>query len=188
MSQFRKPQTESSDPRTAAATLLAGETLRKTAEPPAAAPPKGEERISLFWRVFGGTLLSIAALVVMTVYQQFAAGMNDLRATVTHLDSDSAKKTDVTELRGMVVHVNEVNSEMARKEDLNTKVTGLWNLVKETGNDASGLKTRTTVLEEKLKAAEDDRKDLKKELQDLREKLIALEGRLAAPTKPAGGE
>jgi len=180
----RTPQDETSLPR-AAATILAGETLRKTAEPPAAAP-KGEERISLFWRVFGGTLLSIAALVVLTVYQQFAASINDLRSTVTHLDSDAAKKTDVNDLRGSVTHLNEVHAEMARKEDLQTKATNLWNLIKETGADTASLKTRTALLEEKLKSAEDERKDLQKEIQALREKISALESRPAAP-KPESG-
>src|SRR5690348_2761568 len=52
--------------RAPAITILAAEALRGAAngarpgEPP---PAKTEERISLFWRVFGGTLLSIAALL-----------------------------------------------------------------------------------------------------------------------------
>src|SRR5438874_345207 len=48
------------------------ETLRSVSvckeESPPAKADRGEEKISVFWRVFGGTLLSIGALVVMTAY------------------------------------------------------------------------------------------------------------------------
>src|SRR5207245_11060665 len=49
-------------------------------------PEKGEERVSWFWRVFGGTLLSLAGLVVMTLYQQFTNGLHDLRTDLNHLN------------------------------------------------------------------------------------------------------
>ena len=54
------------------------------------APAKGEERISLFWRVFGGTLLSIAALVVITLYQQFNGSLNELRVDAADVLSPAA--------------------------------------------------------------------------------------------------
>ena len=42
------------------------ETLRQAAPTAAAAAsPKGEERLPIFWRIFGSTVLSIAALVAM---------------------------------------------------------------------------------------------------------------------------
>jgi septal ring factor EnvC (AmiA/AmiB activator) len=165
MSQGRKPPSVEPCPPPTPALLMAGETLRRSAEPPAAppAPSKGEERISLFWRVFGGTLLSIAALVVMTVYQQFASALNDLR--------------------GQIAHLNESHAELAKKDDLNTRATSLWGALKDITTDASSLKTRTALLEAQLKATEDDRKELQKEMQGLRERLRVLEGRGGAPAK-----
>jgi predicted nucleic acid-binding Zn-ribbon protein len=170
---------------------MAGETLRRSSEPPAAppAPSKGEERISLFWRVFGGTLLSIAALVVMTVYQQFASALNDLRGQIAHLNEVNggmAKKEDVNDLRGQIAHLNESHAELAKKDDLNARATSLWGALKDVTGDASSLKTRTALLETQLKGAEDERKDLQKEVQGLRERLRVLEGRAPAKAPPEG--
>jgi uncharacterized protein (DUF3084 family) len=199
MSQSRKQHagepTMPPPPRPAANTLLAAETLRKCAEvtvpepAPAAAAPKGEERISLFWRIFGGTLLSIAALVIMTVYQQFSANIADLRAGITHLnevDAQTVKKDELNEVRASVTHLNEVHADMVRKDDVNARTTALWGAIKETGSEVPNLKTRETILETQLKAVEDERKELQKEVQALRERVIGLEGRQAAA--PAKGD
>src|SRR5262249_14264690 len=52
--------------------ILASETVRNSATP-SHQPPQpvknGDEKISIFWRVFGGTVVSIVALVVITAYQ-----------------------------------------------------------------------------------------------------------------------
>ena len=37
---------------------------------------KAEEKISVFWRVFGGTILSITALAVISAYQSLANGIH----------------------------------------------------------------------------------------------------------------
>ena len=63
--------------------ILAAETLRAGDAPGAAKEVvRPEERISLFWRVFGGTILSICALAVLTAYQSLANGIHDLRKRV----------------------------------------------------------------------------------------------------------
>src|SRR5438132_9997852 len=73
-------------------TVVAAETLRNATAQGllAAASAKGEERIGVFWRVFGGTLLSIVALVCVTVYQQFTSTINELRNDVNHLNESRA--------------------------------------------------------------------------------------------------
>jgi septal ring factor EnvC (AmiA/AmiB activator) len=137
---------------------LSAEMLRNAQEcgREAAAPPKGEEKISVFWRVFGGTLLSIAALVCMTIYQQFSASLNDLRASISHL--------------------NEFHAEVVKKDELNNRTTAIWASLKDLGNDVPVLKTHTAVLERQLRAVEQERKELVAQVQLLRERLAALEG------------
>jgi hypothetical protein len=149
------------------ATVLSAETLRN-ASPPylPAEPPKGEERVSVFWRIFGGTLLSIAALVVITVYQQFTNGLRDLRSEVNRL--------------------TETRAELVKKDEFNTRNTSLWNSIKElqTANAAvTALKERAELRDQQLKAEAEARKELARELQLLRERLAKLEGQQAA--KPA---
>jgi hypothetical protein len=122
----------------------------------AAPPPPSEEKISVFWRVFGGTLLSIAALVCMTIYQQFSASLTDLRAGINHL--------------------NEFYADVVKKDELKTHSNAIWTSLKELGNDVLPLKTQTTVIQGQLQAIEQERKDLAREVQQLRERLATLEG------------
>ena len=139
-------------------------------------PSKGEERISLFWRVFGGTILSIAALVGITVYQSFAANLNDLRTSINH--------------------VNELQASLATKDDLNTKSTSLWAASKDVTAQTADLKTRTALLETQLRIADEERKELNREVLSLRERLRTLELRRgdappkanADPMRKADGE
>jgi septal ring factor EnvC (AmiA/AmiB activator) len=151
---------------------LAAETLRSAACNAKGddEPARGEMRISVFWRVFGGTLLSIGAVVCMTVYQQFSANLNDLRAAVNH--------------------VTELQADVLKKDELNTRTNAIWASLKNLDNDVPSLKTRAAIMESQLKAAEQERKDLATQVQLLRERLASLEGRAtgasAAPAGPAG--
>jgi hypothetical protein len=188
--------------------LRAVETLRSTGASPHALhkPIKagGEERISLPWRLFGGTLLSIAALVCLTAYQQLTSTLSELRNNLNHL--------------------NESRGDLVKTDDFNSRMTALWNTVKElqaagaalsalkersvlleqqikvgqdqlrTSIDAvrsnlkeldavnaavSALKERSTLVEQQFKAGEDERKELARELQQLRERQAAIEVRQA---------
>jgi chromosome segregation ATPase len=169
---------------------------------------KAEERISVFWRVFGGTLLSIAALVCINLFQQFSNSISECRANINRL--------------------NESRGDLVKMDDFNTRISSVWNSVKEmqTANAAVSalkersaimeqqvkashdqlgdrlaglasslkdlelanaailaLKERSALLEQQIKAGEDERKELARELQRVRERQAALESRLtvAAP-------
>jgi hypothetical protein len=154
--------------RAPAMTGLASESLRGSAAPPADAP-RGEERMSLFWRVFGGTLLSIAALVVITLYQQFSSGLN--------------------ELRGDIVRLNEARGDLVKKDEFNSRMTTVWtglNDAKSGGTGVAALREKQTLQDQQIKQLEDERKDLLRQVQELRERVAKIEGRQAG-VKPAGG-
>jgi len=147
-------------------TLVAAETLRNADSQGllAAKAPKGEERIGVFWRVFGGTLLSIVALVCITVYQQFTSVLNELRSDVNKL--------------------NESRGDLVKKEEFNSRMTSVWTSLKElqtAGTVATVGKERLTLLEQQLKSSDDERKELTRELQQLRERLAVVEGRQGVP-------
>ena len=75
---------------------------RATDEPPAAAKKPTEESISLFWRVFGGAILSISALVAINLFNNLSGSISDLRAEVARLtvaNAECAKKDDVNSVR-----------------------------------------------------------------------------------------
>ena len=166
------------------ANLLAAETLRNGAESAAAAEsPRGEERLSIFWRVFGGTLLSIAALVVITVYNQFNTSLIDLRKEMNQLYENRA--------------------ELLRKDEFNNRLSSVWTAMKDlqgTTQSLAALNERAKLLEQHLerqarhaeedrkelcrkldeqrKAAEDDRKETQRKLEEQRKLAEAERGEL----------
>jgi hypothetical protein len=156
--------------RLPAAALVAAEALRAPPGfgPDAPAAPKSDDRVPIFWRIFGGTILSIAALVCITVYQQFTNGINELRKELNTQ--------------------NEARLDLVKKEELSTRLAPLWTSVKDAQAaqaEINALKERCVMLQEQVKAGENERKLLNGEVQQLRERLVHMEGRMEArpPTK-----
>jgi hypothetical protein len=148
-----------------AITILAPEAIRAGTAPLPAPSAKGEDRMSLFWRIFGGTLLSLAGLGGLTIYQQL--------------------NNSITEVRNEVNRINEGRGELVKKEELAARTTTIWNGIKDlqsANGTVTALKEREGVLEQQLKASEDERREMSKEIQKLRERLAALEGRQPGPT------
>jgi hypothetical protein len=134
-------------------TVLAAETLRRASNlaPDAAPPNKEEERISVFWRVFGGTLLSITALVIITVYNNFSGTLSDLRK----------------DLNSQI----ETRADLLKKDEFNTRLTSVWNGLKDVQGGlgaVTALTERAKALEQQLKTGEDDRKELRRQLEQQR--------------------
>jgi hypothetical protein len=155
--------------RAPAFTILATEALRgaTAATRPESPPGRGDERISLFWRVFGGTLLSIAALVLVTLYQQFTSSIN--------------------ELRGDVVRLNEARGDLVKKDEFNSRLATVWNGLsdaKGAGAGVAGVREKQGLHDQQLRQMEEERKELAREVQLLRERVAKLEGRDAG-VKPA---
>jgi hypothetical protein len=153
-------QTRDQSQHLPAITILAAESLRSAGAPAVSEPTssKSEERVSLFWRVFGGTLLSIAALVAITIYQQFTSSIN--------------------ELRNQIEKTNESRADFVKKDEFSTRMTTIWSRINEPKDNGTvtTLREKVTVQEQQLKTAEGDRKELQRELQALRERIAKLEG------------
>ena len=48
----------------------------------------GDERISLFWRVFGGTILSMVTLGAITLYNSITSNIAELRSEIATLAAE----------------------------------------------------------------------------------------------------
>jgi hypothetical protein len=144
--------------------ILAAETLR-TSEP---LPPvktsrddKPEERISLFWRVFGGTILSICGLVVINAYQSLNGNIHEVRSDLGRLRESTA--------------------DFIRKDDFNTRNATLWNSIRDLQtmqSSVSVLSNKQAAMEQQTAAGERDHKELlaaSAALTALRDKDAALE-------------
>jgi chromosome segregation ATPase len=110
-------------------TLLAVETARSAAGGgKVSESKKDEEHISVFWRVFGGTILSIVALVAITLYNNLTAGIADLRADLSR--------------------EREARADMIKKDEVNTRVTAIFDRLR--GIEA--VKVELEGLKEKVSA------------------------------------
>jgi hypothetical protein len=178
--------------------VLASETLRSVASRHhhiRTDKPKSDGGISMFWRLFGGTIFSIVALVVITAYTQMTGTISDLRKDLTQVQADQLKK-----------------------DDFNNRLTTLWNTIKELQTASSNqaalnehfkladqqmdkqAQTRDEErkefqrnVENRRKAGEDERKDLQRRIDELcqkvqtqAERLAALEGRQSVPASNTG--
>jgi hypothetical protein len=156
----------------AASTLRVPET--RAAEPVKVGHP--DDRLSMFWRVFGGTILSILALIAVTVY-------NNLQS-------------NVTELRVELSRSNEARAELVKKEEFNARTQTMWDRLQalqelkatvsglkeqvatygEKQGDVKALRDQLAMIEQRLKSADEDHKALAKaELT-----ITALEQKTAA--------
>jgi DNA repair exonuclease SbcCD ATPase subunit len=179
----RRPGSDESDgfdDREAQNAVLAAGTLR-TAESRATErihhhPTHSDDRVSVFWRVFGGTILSIFALVAVTLYNNLQSNVNEVRAELSR--------------------ANEARAELVKKEEFNTRTQSLWDrmqALQELRAAVTGLKEQLATcgekqaeikpireqlaaLEQRLKGAEDDHRGLAKAEQT----IAALEQKVAA--------
>ena len=142
----------------AAATVRAAETFPP--EPIRTHPAHPDDRVSLFWRVFGGTILSIFALVAVTLYNNLQSNINELRAELSRS--------------------HEARAELVKKEEFNARTQNIWDRVQtlqelkatvsalkeqvagysERQGDVKLLRDQLTTIEQRLKTTEDDHKAL----------------------------
>lgn len=102
-----------------------------------------EERMSIFWRVFGGTIVSICALVGITLFNNF--------------------NSNLSELRGEIARINEARGDLVKKDEFNSRITSNYERVQQlqtqenTQNAAlTSLQTANAELKDRLAAMKTD--------------------------------
>jgi DNA repair exonuclease SbcCD ATPase subunit len=140
------------------ATVLAAETTRSASTPPAG------EKIPLFWQIFGGTILSVLALIVITAFGQLSSNETELRRDISQVQAD-------------VIH----------KDELNVRLDALWKSVKElqtTTASRTSLEESTGILHRdvgtRIKIDDQQRKDMQRQLDELSRRVQALAERLVS--------
>lgn len=179
--QDRPDSRESEDLVLAAGALRAADA--RPGGPVKAHPGHPDDRVSVFWRVFGGTILSIFALVAVTLY-------NNLQSTVTELRTELSRS-------------NEARAELVKKEEFNTRTQTIWDRLQalqelkatvsglkeqvaacgEKQGDVKSLRDQLAAIEQRLKAGEDDHKSLAKAeltITALEQKTAARDAQLKA--------
>lgn len=152
--------------------MLASETARNAANRPLkadTAAKSGEEKVSVFWRIFGGTILSIAALVVITAYQSVTSSIHELRLAVAA--------------------GNEARAELVKKEEHQSSRTKLWDRMQEMQKEVGSvqapvnqLRDRVALLEDANKTTNGDRRETHELHATIKERLTQFESRLNGST------
>ena len=148
-----------------AETILAAETLRNSAS--GGVPAKREEGLSAYWKVFGGTLLSVGALAIITLCQHFNGRLNALQADASYQNTDFRKD---------LIHLGEAQAELLKKEEFNSRLKSVWDSITHLQDAAAllaAMKERAALTEQQLRVAGEERKEVMREVQQLREKQAA---------------
>lgn len=149
--------------------LAVFETARSAANPPGragVAEKKDEEKMSLFWRVFGGTILSIAALVAITLFNNTTTAINDLR-------NDIARER---EARGGLVKKEEVDARIKTQYDRIRAVEGYKADIEAIKERVAGNAATVEATKKDLGASIDLLKKDSAGLDLLKERVAAVEG------------
>jgi DNA repair exonuclease SbcCD ATPase subunit len=171
--------------------LAAAETLRSAAGSSADKPGErksGEEHLSLFWRVFGGTILSIVALAAVTLYNSLSSGITDLRnelnrerearaGLVKKEDNDTRSKTIFDRIRGLEGYKADIDT---TRERVGANAAAIEGVRKDNAAALEAVKKDATAAVEAVKkdataALDSIRKD-GAGLDVLKERVASLEG------------
>jgi hypothetical protein len=165
-------------------------------------PEADEQKISIFWRVFGGAIISIAALAAITLYNNLATGIAELRTEIGRGSDARAELVKKDEFNSrstsMWNRIQELQAMQLGMTSLKEKVSGLEQQLRAADEDhksllqaqvqISGLQEKAAAREALLKSAEEERKVLCKEVAALRERIAKLEGLQGSRPRPKSAE
>ena len=172
------------------------ETLRSASNKPVEAAPQknDEEKMSLFWRVFGGTIISVAALTAITLFNTMNNGISELRAEGSRLKEETAAlRARADDNRREIDSLKERLSKYRQENDANKRDHSAATdaVRKEVAATADAVRKEVEAAKKESAASTDGvkkdlialEKDLHKALTDTREKIARLEGQ-QTPMKP----
>ncbi|MCE9563838.1 MAG: hypothetical protein K8U57_17485 [Planctomycetes bacterium] len=135
-----------------------------------------DEKISVFWRVFGGTLLSMVALGTITLYNSISSSIAELRSDLNHereARAELVKKDEFnTRTSSQYERIRSFEGLKAEfegfKERVNANVAALDSLKKDTATSVDSVKKEAV-------AASDAVKKDAATIDVLKERVVALE-------------
>jgi DNA repair exonuclease SbcCD ATPase subunit len=154
---------------------VVAEVLRQSAEPKddCTEDGKDESKLPTFWKVFGSTVLSISAMVVVTAYQSLSSNAAEVRADVAALSNEMHKE---------LARLAESKGELVKKDECDSRLKSVWSDVRELQEDQKELQTlreRCAALVKLQQQSEQERRRLADEVQALREQQAMQQQRRA---------
>lgn len=152
-------------------TRIAGESAVQKAT-----PKNDDEHISVFWRVFGGTLLSMVALGAITLYNSISSNIAELRADINH---EREARSDLLKKDEFNTRTSSQYERFRALDGLKPELEGLKERVNASVSALDCLKKDSTLSADAIKKDVAAAMDLSKKdgvtLEVLKEKLISLE-------------
>lgn len=159
--------------------LTANETMRSATE--SAGPDKSErtseEKISLFWRVFGGTILSIVALVSITLFNSLSSSIVELR---NELNREREARAELVKKDEFNARTSTQYERMRSYEGLKVEQEGLKERINANAAALDGMKKDSAATLDAMKKDFSVTSDVVKKdaaaIDVLKERVVALEG------------
>jgi DNA repair exonuclease SbcCD ATPase subunit len=130
--------------------MTATELMRSAAETSRAesTEARNEEKISIFWRVFGGTILSIVALAVITLYNSISSNISDLR---NELNREREARADLVKKDEFNSRTTSQYERMRSYESLKIEQEGLKERLSANAAAVDGIKKDSTAALDAMK-------------------------------------
>jgi chromosome segregation ATPase len=157
---------------------ILAEVLRQSAGPKDE-DGKEDGKLPTFWKVFGSTVLSISAMVVVTAYQSLSSSAAEVRGDVPALNN---------EMRKELGRLAESQGELVKKDECDSRLKSVWGDLAELKGDQKdivALKERCAALVKMQQQSEQERRKLADELQALREQHVQQKERRALAAEVA---
>lgn len=120
------------------------------------------DNVPVFWRYFGGTLISVLAVLLITLLGHLLSQINSVQVSITQLSADSVRKAEFAE------RTTSIWNSLRGIDPLREKITQLEKIL-EKNESVTVLKDKFLILESEVKKAEE-------KMTLLRERIAALEG------------
>jgi septation ring formation regulator EzrA len=117
-----------------------------------------------FYKLFGGTLLSLVGVLIVTVISMCYNSINEARQEVNKLAKEQV--------------------ECVRQKELQDRMQNMWLQVKDATAGRDAAKEKVSGLETMINQQREENKILSKEVQNLRDRVAVMEGKLQKPEKP----
>lgn len=131
-----------------------------------------KEDVPVIWKIFGGAIVSIIFMLIITIFGYIINHVNNIQSSVNSINSEMVKKQDVdtrvTNIWATLRQVDSLKDRLSLVEQRNTNIDSLR-------EKATTTETKVTTLESQLKTLQEENRTQAKEIQTLRERMAVLE-------------
>lgn len=162
-----------------------------------------EDHTPLWIKIFGGSILSIAFLCIITLTGYIVSNINNIQTQVNSVNADMITKKDYTNqqktiwdsmkidgdnIAGLRERLNAIENlakeRQAWMEKYEAKIVEQNKALEMANKEMAAHKERANGAETQLMQLREENRQLQKDIQSIRERVAAIEGKAGAPALP----